>query len=70
MPEYADVMTIKTDSKRIRANIAQTRAAVTNARNRAIPKFKHPERPKRGAPEPTAEATVEEPVAKTEPDAG
>lgn len=64
-------MTIKTDSKRIRANIASTRQAIVNARNRVIPKFKHPERPKRATTEPSqpTEATSEETVATPEPDA-
>jgi hypothetical protein len=61
-------VTIKTDSKRIRANIASTRQAQTNARNRVIPKFKHPERPKRAAAKPT-EATAEETAVTPEPDA-
>ena len=55
-------MTIKTDSKRIRDSIASTRQAMVNARNRTIPKFEHPERPKRATSEPAkpTEATADE----------
>lgn len=64
----------KLDGKFVRANMAMTRQAMTNAKNRAIPRFKHPAKGKGAkAVEPVAEqpaeASAEEAVATPESDA-
>lgn len=65
-------MPTKQDGRWVKQSIATTRQAVANAQKRRIPKFKHPEKGKAGAPatsapEAPAEATAGDAAAKPDP---